>query len=98
MSKFLKFDNDKPMLELVDPNFILGVGGVLTMGATKYGVDNWKSASKEDIERIKGALLRHTMAYLSGEVIDPESGLNHMYHIACNTMFLSYFDNNKELL
>ena len=90
---FKKFDTGKPMVSLVEPEFILGTAKVLTLGAEKYEIDNWKlGSSPEDIRRYKDALLRHTLAYTSGETNDPETGLSHTYHIACNIMFLDYFD------
>ena len=89
---FKKFDGGKPMVSLVEPNYTLGVARVLTFGAEKYGKNNWKEATEEDIQRYKDALYRHWLAYLDGEEIDPESGLPHLDHIGCNTMFLRYFD------
>ena len=94
-TKFLKADINKPRLELIEPEFIIGLGKVLTFGANKYSANNWKNATVDDVERIKGALLRHQMAYLKGEKIDPETGLSHLYHIACNLMFLDYFDRQN---
>lgn len=88
---FKKFDIGKPMVSLVEKDFILGVAKVLTLGAEKYDIDNWKlGTSVEDIRRYKDALLRHTLAYTSGEENDPETGLSHAYHAACNLMFLDY--------
>jgi hypothetical protein len=92
---FKKFDNGKPMVSLVEPKFILGVAEILTFGAEKYGPNNWKEAQPEDIQRYKDALMRHLLSYLDGEEIDPESGKPHLWHIACNTMFLDYFDRVK---
>ena len=89
---FKKNDVEKTRLELIDPSFIVGIGDVLTQGAMKYDAYNWQKATEEDKERIKGAMLRHQMSYMSGEKVDTESGLNHMYHIACNAMFLAFFD------
>ena len=95
MNEFKKDDSDKCPLELVDPRFIQGVGWVLSLGAKKYGRANWKNASLEDIERVKGAMMRHQLAYMDGEIFDKESGLNHMYHVATNAMFLAYYDRHK---
>lgn len=89
---FKKFDTEKEMVELVEPEFILGIAKILTLGAHKYSIDNWKQATDTDRMRIKGALLRHQLAYNMGELIDSESGLSHLYHVACNAMFLDYFD------
>ena len=38
--------------------------------------------------RNRDALYRHWLAYLSGEEIDPESGMSHLWHMACNLDFL----------
>lgn len=92
---FTKFDTSKTRLELIEPNFINGVGQILTYGAQKYSPNNWKSAGPEDIERIKGAAYRHFLAYLGGQQFDPETGLPHIYHASCNLMFLDYFDNKR---
>jgi len=93
---FNKFDQGKLMVSLVEPRFILGVADILTHGAEKYGKNNWKEAKPEDIQRYKDALLRHLLAYNSGEVQDPDSGRPHLWHIACNVMFLDYFDSQEE--
>jgi len=90
MSKFTKKDIGKPMVSLVEPSFVLGMAEVLTYGAQKYEIDNWKNATNKDIRRIKDSLLRHTLAYTSGILIDEETHLSHSYHAACNLMFLNY--------
>lgn len=96
---FQKADGTKNRLELIQPEFIEGLGSILTGGAIKYAPNNWKLAgAPEDIERIKGALFRHHMAYIRGELLDPDSGLPHVYHMTCNLMFLDYFDRQKESL
>ena len=94
---FMKYDTSKNRLELIEPKFIEGIGKILTFGAEKYEANNWKlGSSEEDISRYKGALLRHTMSYIDGEKIDPDSGNSHLYHIGCNLMFLDYFDRQGE--
>ena len=87
---FMKADTGKPMISLIEPSFIIGVAEVMTYGAVKYAIDNWKKATPEDIRRIKDSLLRHTLAYTSGELLDPETHLSHSYHATCNLMFLNY--------
>lgn len=92
--KALKFDNDKPMVSLLDPQFVLDVAKVLTFGAKKYGKENWKKGLEKD--RILSALYRHLLAYHSGQKIDSESGLSHLCHIVCNCMFLYWYDKHGE--
>lgn len=85
-----KDDQDKTMLDLIDPDFIEGIGQVLTQGAKKYAPYNWQN--NLDTRRIYAALLRHANAYRKGERIDVESGLSHMYHVAVNAMFLAWYE------
>ena len=86
MEEFKKFDGGKIRYELVPPKVIQGIAEVLTFGANKYGVDNWKSV--DDPERYIGALYRHLEAHRKGELIDPESGVSHLAHASTNLAFL----------
>ena len=92
MSTFKKDYIGKPMVSLVQTPFILDIAKVLTFGAKKYGKNNWKNIDKKEIDRLKDSLLRHTLAYTSGDLIDPDTGLSHSAHAACNLMFLHYFE------
>ena len=90
MSKELtgtKHDQDKPMLNLIDPQAIEGLAAVLTFGAKKYAADNWRGGINNS--RLIASLLRHLFAIMRGEYTDPESGLPHIDHVGCNWMFLS---------
>ena len=87
--EFIKYDNDKPMMSLLEPDFIEGMAKVLTMGAKKYSKDNWKLC--EDKSRYEDALYRHMNEYLKGREFDTESELPHLAHVAVNAMFLQYF-------
>lgn len=84
-----KFDNGKPPMGLVHPDFIEGVATVLGFGAEKYGKYNWTEGIEYD--RLYDALQRHMNAWYKGEDIDPESGENHLLHAACELMFLYCF-------
>ena len=88
-----KFDDDKPMMHLVPLISVEAVAKVMTFGAKKYAPDGWKSVPNA-VDRYNSAMLRHMVAIQKGELVDPESGLPHIDHIACNAMFLSYFHNN----
>lgn len=91
-----KYDQDKPRMDLIDPDAIEGLAKVLTFGATKYEAHNWRKGIPNS--RLIAALLRHTMAILRGEYIDPESGLPHIDHVGCCWMFLSNnFKNRPDL-
>lgn len=81
-----KADAGKLRPTLVPPKLTLAVSAVRMYGTQKYkDPNNWK---KVEVERYRDALYRHWLAYLEGEECDRESGLPHMWHIACNAAFL----------
>jgi len=92
MSGFLKDDQDKLRMSLVQPEFIEGIAEVLTEGAKVYGANNWKTLPPKDKYRYKDALLRHVSEYMKGNILDSSSHKSHLLHAACNLMFLYYMD------
>lgn len=89
-----KADSGKTRLDLVSPTFIEAVGKIRTFGVSKYGdSDSW---AKVEPQRYMAALLRHINAYRMGEEIDKESGMSHLWHAACNLMFLIDLDESKD--
>jgi len=62
---------------------------VLTMGAEKYGDDNWKKGMAWS--KVIASLSRHVEAIKKGEDIDQESGLLHSAHVMCNAAFLTEY-------
>jgi len=92
MDKFNKDDAGKVMMSLLEPDFLEGVAEVLTQGGKKYGFHNWKTLPLDEQARYKDALMRHTNEFMRGNSIDPDSGMDHLLHVACNCMFLIYFD------
>jgi hypothetical protein len=85
-----KDDGGKLPVELVPVEAIEAMAEVLAFGREKYTEDGWKSVPQA-FRRYMAANLRHAYAILRGEVIDPESGLPHVYHMHCNTGFMCYF-------
>lgn len=86
----LKFDGDKPRMDLLldgCPLALLRISDVLTFGAKKYEAHSWHTVA-EGKTRYKAALLRHMTAHAQGEVNDPESGLPHLAHAACCSLFI----------
>lgn len=83
----LKYDQDKPRMDLLDPQALEGLANVLAFGASKYAAHNWRGGIS--YSRLLGASLRHTFAILRGEDVDSESGLPHVDHLGCCWMFLS---------
>lgn len=82
-----KYDAGKTRLSLVLPSLIEAVGRVRTYGVQKYGnPDSWRNV---EVWRYRDAMLRHLVAYLIDPAgTDGESGLYHLWHAACNIMFL----------
>lgn len=92
-----KFDSDKPRMSLlIDgcPRALLETGNVLTFGARKYADHDWLNVPNA-IARYKSALIRHELAKAKGETVDPESGLLHSAHIACNALFILELELRK---
>lgn len=85
-----KDDKGKLPLALVPTSLIRAVAAVRAYGVAKYGdQENWRTVAPE---RYQNALYRHLLAYLDNPTgIDEESGLPHIYHLACNAAFLVDF-------
>jgi hypothetical protein len=89
-----KYDGGKSRVDLIPPEPLLDIGYVLGHGAEKYGENNWQLVAGGE-NRYYAALLRHLFAWRQGEMIDPESGLSHLSHVATNTLFLMYLSKNS---
>jgi hypothetical protein len=60
---------------------------ILQSGAAKYSEDNWKGLDKE---RLENAILRHILAYMSGDRLDKETNKSHLLHALTNILFIEY--------
>jgi hypothetical protein len=89
----VKFDDGKNRLDLLPHEFIFGVGQVLTHGAKKYAARNWELGM--DWSRPFGGAMRHLWKWWSGERLDPDSGLPHLWHAACNLAFLCAYEERR---
>jgi hypothetical protein len=81
-------------LSLVDPLFTQEVAEVAAMGANKYDRDNWFKG--QTYETVLDSMKRHLTAFETGEATDHESKLSHLAHVACNVMFLMYYERHPE--
>jgi Domain of unknown function (DUF5664) len=64
---------------------------VFEYGSKKYAAWNWAKGMQWSIPL--ACIKRHALAFLHHEANDPESGLSHIGHIACNAiMLLTYVD------
>jgi hypothetical protein len=89
----LKYDAEKPRMDLLDTEFLEGVAQVLTFGAKKYAAHNWRGGI--NVSRLVGAAYRHLGAFNKGQNLDEETGLCHLYHAACCLMFAAWMVNHK---
>lgn len=90
-----KADSGKPRPSLVPPALIDGVMRIREFGTARYGdPDNWRNV---DAERYHNALLRHILAmWEDWKAVDPDSGMPHLWHAACNIAFLmQYMEDEK---
>lgn len=94
-NNMIKNDEGKNRLDLIEPDFILGLGKALTFGAKKYSDNGWKNIENKHDDNY-ASLMCHIMAWRKGEKKDPESGLNPLLHAAYNIMVLYYDDLQKE--
>ena len=95
--KALRHNEGKPMLSLITPEFELEMAKVMTEGAKKYAVDNWRNSLgtvDHDNFRRKSldSMLRHVNKMRMGEMYDDESGCLHLAHVAVNAMFIATYD------
>lgn len=85
-----KYDQGKPMYDLLPALALEEVVKVLTYGANKYNEpideENWRKVNKPH-SRYFSAAQRHLWAAKRGEELD-ESGLHHIAHAITSLMFI----------
>lgn len=83
----VKADDGKIRPTLVPSSLIRAVATIREYGVQKYGdPENWRSVEPQ---RYRDAMYRHLLAYIDDpEGKDEESGLPHLWHLACNVAFL----------
>lgn len=106
MDKARRYNNGKLRWSLVHYKSLEPLVRVLMYGAEKYtvkdeqgnitssGDHNWKNGLPP--AEILESLQRHLAALMDGETHDAESGLPHIGHILCNSMFYSFYTRDKD--
>lgn len=93
-----KADAGKPKLSLVPVKIIFDIAKIREYGNAKYpdgGPDNWKQV---DPERYRDAAFRHFLEYIRDpQGVDEESGMKHLWHVACNIAFLCELEDGKNV-
>lgn len=94
-----KADGGKAKLSLVPTAIIYAIARIREYGVNKYpdgGPDNWKQVAPE---RYRDAMFRHLLAYINDpHGVDKESGLPHLWHLACNAAFLCELEGHDEAI
>lgn len=82
-----KADAGKLQLTLVPRRIIWDIAAIRRYGNLKYhNPENWRQVEPQ---RYRDAAFRHFMKYLDDPAgVDEESGLPHLWHLACNIAFL----------
>ena len=84
--KGIKYDLEKPRIDLLPYDALMEVAKVFTKGAEKYRAHNWEKGLEH--HRLFNSAMRHLYAYWSGEDNDPEFGISHLAHCGCNILML----------
>ena len=92
----LKYDEDKPPMNLLSREALEQTAKVMAFGKEKYDAHNWRKGFAWS--RPLSAAMRHITAFNDGEDKDPESGLSHLAHAACCIMFLLEFEKTHQEL
>jgi len=91
-----KCDTDKFRYDLIPSEPLAALAHVYTLGARKYGDDNYLAGMKWG--RVIGALFRHLEAWRRGETFDLEDGQHHLSSVAwcAFTLFMYELHNIGE--
>lgn len=90
----IKSDRGKLKLSLVPREIIRNIATIREYGLEKY--KDRESWTRVEIERYQDAAFRHWLSYLdNSEDKDEESGLPHLWHLACNIAFLCELEKEK---
>jgi hypothetical protein len=87
----IKYDKGKPRIDLIPPNAIFEVAGVLTDGVEEYGEHNWRTGIA--YSRLYAAIQRHLLAFWKGDDID-QSGHRALAHACTDIMMLMEMPKN----
>ena len=83
----VKYDSNKPRMDLLPPRALLEVAKVLSFGAAKYAPGNWKRVDNLQA-RYTAAALRHIADHMiDPNAVDEESHIDTLAHAICCLMF-----------
>ena len=85
----MRYNEGKPDWTLIDFKSLRPLVDVMTYGAKKYDVDNWKLPCENPRQHLQSAM-RHMLELVDGNEIDDESGCLHSGHVIANMMMYNY--------
>lgn len=88
-----KYDQGKLRWDLLPLNLIEKIVEIYTFGAEKYGPNTWQNL-EDGYNRYKAAMFRHLMEFEKGNVVDDESGREHLAHMVWNSIAMLYMSDN----
>lgn len=94
MDEGRKDDQGKLRMDLISPDALKGMVGILNFGSSKYNDRNWEKGIS--FSRVYGAALRHLISFWDGHEIDEESGKMAIDHAQCCLHFLSHYLHNRD--
>lgn len=97
----LRDNEGKPRLSLVPSELEEAVAHVIWKSSDqaggKYPLQNWRKGLPWS--EVAESAIRHLKAFAQrGEDTDPETGLDHLAHAACNLAFLLWYRKNRPAL
>lgn len=93
-AKVAKADGGKHRPTLVPTSLVRAVTAIREYGCQKYhDPENWR---RVEPQRYRDAAYRHWLEYLDGKAVDEESGLPHLWHLACNIAFLIEMERDAD--
>lgn len=89
----IRNDGGKLRVDLIPVKPLERVAEVLTVALEKYPANNWLPGMHWS--RCYASALRHLYSWWAGEDKDPQTGLSHLAHCACNILFLLEYEERK---
>lgn len=72
----------------IDFSFLTQIARRMNKNKGKYPKNNWKKPM--DVEKLKQAMFRHTLAVMQGDLKDDGREFGHLEAIACGAMMINY--------
>lgn len=95
MEESKKYDHGKLRWDLLPLNLIEKVVEIYTFGAEKYGANTWQNL-EDGYNRYKAAMFRHLMEFEKGNVVDDDSGKEHLAHCCWNILAMLHFSEKDQ--